>query len=376
VRSRASSAPAAKKAGRGTLPIVAGRERAADRVDFHTGEGHHGVSRRLSVPSLYGEMKIVFWVAIGAVVALVAGGLAYWRHRRRKRSRLISLVALVHEPVTFDPAVLARVAGKAWNADLGDGNSEGADGFVAGVDVMNTIMHDGRLFLINSFPRPYTDDPEKAAETIPDKRIRTLFGEHRAWYSCDALGVDGTTSEEEVVEWYRRLGKLFVELLDDNCLLIFLPDCERAFPINEETEEALRSPDPVAALRKTLPAPVIEVPDDDPLMKKAVEKARAGWPAFVAAYEARDGENFSVKAPITRADNTEFIWISVTSLEGERVYGELGNDPANLGSLKLGSKVSVPVADLNDWCYIDRQGNLSGGFTIEAVRQAAERGRS
>jgi uncharacterized protein YegJ (DUF2314 family) len=43
--------------------------------------------------------------------------------------------------------------------------------------------------------------------------------------------------------------------------------------------------------------------------------------------------------------------------------------------LKLGSKVSVPVADLNDWCYLDSQGNLVGAFTVEAVKQAAQRRR-
>jgi uncharacterized protein YegJ (DUF2314 family) len=95
----------------------------------------------------------------------------------------------------------------------------------------------------------------------------------------------------------------------------------------------------------------------------------------VAAYEARAGENFSVKAPLTHAGNTEFIWITVTGLEGDFVYGRLGNDPGNLGSMRLGSKVSVPVADLNDWCYVNPEGKLTGGFTIEAVQKAQGRSR-
>ncbi|MGE5191742.1 MAG: DUF2314 domain-containing protein [Deltaproteobacteria bacterium] len=318
-------------------------------------------------------MKML-WVAVGVGVAL-AGGIVYWWIRRRRRSRLISFVALLREPLAFDPAVLARVAGKVWNADLGDGTSEGPDGFVIGVEITSSIMHEGRMYLVNTFPKPYVEDPEKVAEGIADKRIRGLFREHRAWFSCDALGVDGTTSEEEVGEWYRRLGKLFAELLDENGLLIFLPDTDRAYPINEDTEAALRSEDPVGALQETLTVPIIEVADDDPLMQAAVKKARQDWPAFVAAYEAGDGENFSVKAPVTHADNTEFIWISVTSLEGGRVYGKLGNDPGDLGPLKLGSKVSVPVAELNDWCYIDREGTMAGGFTIEAVHKAARRRR-
>ena len=315
------------------------------------------------------------WVAIGVILAVVGGFVSYWRLRKRRQFRLIAFVGLAREPVTFDPAVLARLAGKAWNADLGDGTTEGADGFVVGVGVMNTIMHEGRMFLINSFPKPYTDDLEKAAAGIGDLRIRAHFLDHQAWFSCDAMGVDGTSSEADVLDWYRLLGKLFVELLDENCLLIYLPDSQLAFPINEDTENALRSNDPIRALQETLTVPIVEVLPDDPLMKQAVEKARQSWPQFVAAFEAGAGKNFAVKAPVTHADNTEFIWIAVTSIEGERIYGELGNEPGNLGSLKLGSKVSVQVADLNDWCYTDPQGNLTGGFTIEAVQKASRRYR-
>jgi uncharacterized protein YegJ (DUF2314 family) len=315
------------------------------------------------------------WVAMGVILTLFAGAFLYWRIRRRRRSRLISFVALVREPVTFDPAVLAKVAGKVWKADLGDGTSEGADGFVTGAEseINYGIVHNGRMYLINSFPKPYTEDIEKAAEGIADTRIRSFFRQHQAWFSCDALGVDGTTSEEEVLDWYRRLGKLFAELLDGNCLLIFLPDSDLAYPINEDTEMALRSKDPIKALQGTMNVPIVEVSDDDPLMKQAVEKARRDWPKFVAAYEAGAGENFSVKAPVTHAGRTEFIWVSVTAFEGDSIYGELGNDPGNLGALKLGSKVSVPVADLNDWCYIDSKGNLTGGFTIMAVQKASRR---
>jgi uncharacterized protein YegJ (DUF2314 family) len=317
----------------------------------------------------------MIWVAVGTFIALV-GAVVYWWIRRRRQPRLVSFVALLREPVSFDPAVLARVAGKVWNADLGDGSSEGADGFVVGVEMFNTIMHGGRMFLINSFPSQYVENVEEAAKGISDLRIRSLFIEHRAWFSCDAMGIDGRTPEEEVRDTYLRLGLLFAELLDDNCLLVFLPDSNLAYAINEDTERALRSKDPVHALQETLTMPIIEVSPDDPLMKDAVEKARQGWPTFVSAYETNAGESFSVKAPITEAGNTEFIWISVTGLEGGLIYGKLGNEPGDLGPLRLGSKVAVRVVDLNDWCFVDAKGKLTGGFTVEAVQKASRRSRS
>lgn len=320
----------------------------------------------------------MFWPAIGVailVIAAAAAGGLYWRHRRRTRHRLISFVALLKEPVEFDPAVLATVARKVWNADLGDGSSEGADGFVACAGPLNTIVYNGQMHLLNAFPSPYVPNVEEAADTITDLRLRNLFREHKAWFSCDALGVHGSTPEEEVKEWYRRLGPLFAELLDENCLLVLLPESGLAYPVTAETEAALRSSDPVAALQAETPVPVIGVSDDDPLMKAAVAKARREWPTFVAAYEAGAGENFAIKAPITSDGHTEFIWITVTALEGDRIYGELANDPANLGPLKLGSKVWVKQTRLNDWGYMDPAGKLIGGFTVEAVAKAAKRGK-
>jgi uncharacterized protein YegJ (DUF2314 family) len=316
----------------------------------------------------------MLWIALGAV-AVAAGGTAFWWMRRRRRSRLISFVALLREPVSFDPAVVAHIAGKVWNADLGDGSSEGADGWVVGVDVMTSIFHKGRMVLINSFPRPYVDDPEQASENIGDLRLRGLFREHRAWFSCDAMGVDGRTPEHEVREWYRHLGPLFAALLDNNCLMIYLPDLQLAYPVNEDTEEALRSSDPIKALQETMTVPVVEVGADDPLLKEAEEQARREWPQFLDAYETGRGEEFAVKAPVSRGGNTEFIWIAVTAIEGDRIYGELANEPANLGSLTFGSKVVVDLTDLNDWCYINPEGELVGGFTVEAVQKASRRHR-
>jgi uncharacterized protein YegJ (DUF2314 family) len=231
------------------------------------------------------------------------------------------------------------------------------------------------MYLINSFPKPYTEDVEKAAESMSDLRLRSLFLEHKAWFSCDALGVDHKTPDSEIQEWYQRLARLFVELLDENSLLIFLPDADLGFPINEDTERALRSSDPIGALRETATVPIIQVSEDDPRMKQAVAKARAQWPKFLAAFEAQAGKNFGVKAPVTYGENTEFIWLSVTAIEGEKIYGELGNDPHGLGPLRLGSKVSVPVAELNDWCYLDRNEKMVGGFTIEVVMKASQRGQ-
>ncbi|MCL6504377.1 MAG: DUF2314 domain-containing protein [Pirellulales bacterium] len=318
------------------------------------------------------------WIILGIVVVLGAGGgLGYlwWRRKKKGEQPLIAIVGLLREPMSWDAAVLARAASRAFEADLGDGNSEGEDGFVAGAGVGTIVKCRDRWIVVNCFPQPYTDDVEQAAEDIDDVRIRTLFRQHTAWFSCDALNVEGRLSVAELTEWYRWLGRLFAELLDDNCLLVFLPEGDYVFPVNEDTEAALRSADPLAALVETDTIPISEVEEDDPQMQKAVAEARARWPEFVSAYEQGVGEGFCVKAPVTAGDNTEFIWILVTAIEGDRIYGTLNNDPVNLGKLKCGSKVSVPIADLNDWIYLDTQQQPVGGFTVDVVQKASQRKR-
>ncbi len=317
------------------------------------------------------NMQFVVWVFIVATVGV--GAWWYWRRRRRRQSRLISLVALLREPVVFDPVVLARMAGKAWQADLGDGAGEGRDGFVVVAGPINTIVHGERYYLVNSMPMPYVEDPEAVSESIVDLRVQRFFREHRAWFSCDSLGVDGSTSAEEISEWYRRLAKLFAEFLDENCLLIYVPDSGRAYAINDETERALQSDDPIAALEETLTLPVIPVTADNLSMQQAVDKAQGNWPQFVAAFEAAAGEQFSIKAPISYSGTTEFIWMTVTALEGNQIFGMLANDPVNLGPLRIGSKVCVALSDLTDWCYVDSSGIFQGGFTLAAVQEASRR---
>jgi hypothetical protein len=275
------------------------------------------------------------WLYIALPILLIAVGIAVWWIRRSRRHRLISFVALLKEPASIDPAIVAQVAGQAWNLDLGDGVSQGKDGFVIGAGPLNTIMCHGQIYLVNSFPSPYVPDVEGAAEAIADLRIRSLFSEHRAWFSCDATGIDGRTASSDVLTAFRQLGRLMADLLDENCLLILVPDSQRGYPINDQTILALRSKNPLERLQETLTLPIVQVPSDDSSMKKAVDMANAEWP--------------------------------------DRIYGSLGNDPGDLGDLKYGSNVSVPLSTLNDWIYRDRQGNTIGGFTITVLQKAAKK---
>lgn len=311
-------------------------------------------------------------LAIAVALAVSIGSGWYWRRRQGTEThRMISLVGLLREPMFIDTAVLAKAASRAWGADLGDGVNEGADGFVVGIGPVHTMMYQQRPYLFNSVAGPYVDDAEEASKGFRDLRLRSLFRKHQAWMSCDALGIDRASRSEEIADAYRHIASLLAEFLDGNCLLIYAPDISRGFPVGDKTEPALRSQDPLAELEATLALPVIEISANNERVNAAAEMARERWPEFLRAFERRAGRHFAAKGPVSHGSATEFIWIMVTAVEGQRVFGTLENDPADLGALKYGSKVSIELPSLNDWCYVDPHGKLQGGFTIQAIQDAA-----
>ncbi len=64
------------------------------------------------------------------------------------------------------------------------------------------------------------------------------------------------------------------------------------------------------------------------------------------------------------------MWVSVTALENNVIYGLLENDPINVPRLRKGDRVQIVLADMNDWLSLGRQGS-KGGFTLAAIKEAA-----
>lgn len=321
---------------------------------------------------------------IGAlIVAAIVGGLFWWRSRQSgagdEEHQMLSFVALLREPCALSDRQVAQAANLAWGADLSwgdvdtDEELEKRDGFVVGQEGLPMIMvqYQQRMMIVNNFREPYLDDPDAAAESIPDLRLRNLLKQHKAWISCDAMGVESFEDADEVRDWYRLLGPLLAELVDDNCLAILIPQTSQLFPNMDETLQMLKSDDPLEALMDDAPPSIVPIGEDDPRMKAAVAEARANWPRFVADFHQKAGENFSIKAPLTHGDNVEFIWISVNSIADGKITGELANDPMDLGPLKLGSIVTVPESTLNDWAYVDSSGEPHGMYTVKVLSDAA-----
>jgi uncharacterized protein YegJ (DUF2314 family) len=286
---------------------------------------------------------------------------------------LISLVALLREPRFLDCRSLAAAANRAWETNLpaGDEAEDHAHSFVVGESPLFVVQDEDWMFIVHNHDRPYFDDPEAASETIPEMRAQRAVADHKAWMAVDLMRKTGDDAPDPETAGpdnpFRRIGRLLSELIDDDCLAVLYPDGGILEPYSEEVHEKLRSDDPLGELRRISYAPVIQIAPDDPRMQAAVAEAKDRWPEFVAAFEQRRPEqNFGVKAPITDGENTEFMWLAVTAIENDVIYGTLNNEPVAVAKKYLNQRLSIPLSDLNDWMYV-ADNEMHGGFTMKVL---------
>lgn len=300
---------------------------------------------------------------------------------------ILSLGFLCREHRYLDATILASLATTAWDlpvstiADDDELPEEEADDengvFIIGSPPLLVVTHPQAILLIHHHDRPYFDDPAALAQEINELRSRWAIEQHQSWTAVDLVRwLDDELDEEaKNIAAYRLIARLLAELADDNVLAIIDPVDRQMYVYDPETERKLRSENPLAALRDPYYVPVIRVADDDPAMLAAVEEARKRWPEFVEAFENRSPDEnapFMVKAPIGPSRLEEYMWINVTGIEADVIYGTLANQPARIPDLNMGDRVRVGLDKLNDWvCLID--GQPAGGFTLEVVADHARR---
>ena len=299
----------------------------------------------------------------------------------------LSLVLLVREHRFLDATILASLISKAWNIEVSAGSDDGAaasdaestsgdsddpPAFVVGDSPVFMVGHPLGMFLVHNHDRTYFDEPNEVAESLGELRVKKAVLEHQAWISVDLLHwyAEGDPTSTA----YRMIARVVAELADDNVLAVLDTNSQRVFAYGPETERKLRSDDPVAELRRPFYAPVITVDSEDPAMEAAVAEARKRWPEFVAAFEHRPADDeapFLVKAPFGEGDAVEFIWVKVTGIENDMIYGTLGNEPVDVPSLQEGDRVTVHTADVNDWLCVKNEQPV-GGFTIQVLNDRAK----
>lgn len=318
--------------------------------------------------------------SFAVLLCLAWFGWQFWRARHEEDAPasepeddppppMISFVLLLKEPRPLEAVVLAKILGKAWGGAWRTGDEPGEEPakghWIVGESPMFMVGSTSGMFIVHNRGVPYFTKPEDVAASFADARLRHVVEVHRGWMSVDLmLPVDPGRPAES---YYPEIGRLIAELADEDVLAIYHPESGRLNAWAPELEETLRGPDPLRDFATPPNPPVLTVDSEDPRLKAAVEEARRRYREFVEAFKARAGENFAVKAPIRRGGRTEFIWVKVVGFEPTVVHGELANDPVDLGGLKLGDRVEVPVEDVADWVYL-RDGAPVGLFSQAAIR--------
>ncbi len=291
---------------------------------------------------------------------------------------MISLALLLRRARFLDPKGLASYCEAAWGGQyrvLSEAEpSPGAESkdpprWVGGRSPLLLVGSPQGMFMVHNNSAPYFSEPDKMAAQTRDRRLRQVLEENRAWLAVDLMiSLDPTKSRED---HYPAIAQLIAALAGPDCQAIYRPETGQFNHWDDSLEEKLRGPNALELFTESTRLPVIEVPDDDPRMVAAVAEARQRWPEFVAAFHSKSGDHFSVKAPISREGNTEFIWIEVDELKPDEILGRIGNDPLDLGSLKAGDRVAVPLSELKDWSFLHDQKPI-GMFTVKVLQEVMQ----
>lgn len=287
---------------------------------------------------------------------------------------MTSVVLLLRRSRFLDANGLSTYLKSAWGqefstrSDTDESKPKDAPGpewYVVGQSPIFMVGTPHGMFTVHNHDRTYFNDQKGAADEIKDLRSRKAVLDSRAWLSVDYLG-GSFTDRKEAYPW---IMKAISEISGPEATALFLPEEGRLLPWNDGLETKLKSADVYQLFSEIEQPLVVPVASGDAALLAAKEEAHRRWPEFVDSFNRKDGEGFSVKAPITRGETTEHIWIEVDALDSAKVMGRLGNDPVDLDGLRLGSRVEVPVEDVEDWAILKGDKPV-GLFSLDAVQNA------
>jgi uncharacterized protein YegJ (DUF2314 family) len=104
-------------------------------------------------------------------------------------------------------------------------------------------------------------------------------------------------------------------------------------------------------------------------MNSAIKKARDTFAIFLDRLTKKKSQQtlFSIKKPYPTPDGgNEHIWIGVSSYDGSRLHGTIGNTPVNIRNLKEGDSVAVLPSEISDWMILE-DGKIVGGYTFRVI---------
>lgn len=227
-------------------------------------------------------------------------------------------------------------------------------------------IHDGAVELaIETAEGAYFSNSAEASKRIGELRMKRAVAQHRAYVEIRIVRPLPPTPEA-----YRAAAKVAAGLLRSEVMALYHPPTKALAPNFKETAKWLAAADPIdATFIHPDYAQVVEVNHAEPRLAAAEKEACRRFPEFAAAFAARSGAEFRIKAEIKGAkDRSEYIWVDVDRIDHNTIYGRLANVPVDLEPLKLGSAVTVPTDRVADWSF-ERNGKIQGRFTPPVIEQ-------
>lgn len=116
---------------------------------------------------------------------------------------------------------------------------------------------------------------------------------------------------------------------------------------------------------------ITQIKHDDEL-EAASQRARAKLPGLKQQFDKGlpPGEFIQVKVPFGTADGgREWMWVEVTTWDGDKITGLLQNEPFSVPGLHAGQSVEVSAAEIFDYILRHRDGTIEGNETGEIIRR-------
>jgi uncharacterized protein YegJ (DUF2314 family) len=306
----------------------------------------------------------MYWIIGGVVcLAIVAVVAIVLVRRRRSSSDVVSMVLLRRSRRNLTEADVRAAARRVLKKDADAMAAPSPD---PGVTNGFAVLMNGTPFLIViDAGRPYEDDPADTARSFEDPRCREAYSAHTAWVSVDFVG--GMPPDEVRDVAIMAMARMAADLVDDDTTLIYSTWLGRVALPGPESDQALRSKEPLSAFGDAeVNTPIIHASSDDARINRAMEKARREWPTFTEVWGRRGTAcEGMVKVRLVTGENTEYIWMSVTTLGADTVTGVFENEPIHTTAHRKGQSFTAPQADIVDWACVDGEKGL--GLYVERV---------
>lgn len=128
--------------------------------------------------------------------------------------------------------------------------------------------------------------------------------------------------------------------------------------------EAAQGADPKAP--RKVKENVVAYHTADQAMNAAKLMARQTLPRFAKMWEDGVAGTYTAKFPLTQNGQTEHIWLQVDGFNGEMINGRLSNEPVNGNKYKMGQRMQIAQAAVEDW-MVNQGDAIYGGYTARVA---------